>query len=312
MSGITRCELIPQPQESVEFQIDGRLITTWNFSPSLKRPCFFPLNGPISGASLTRMGHPGAPDHDHHDSVWFAHDKVLGISFWNNASPAVIRQQQWLVYEDGDDAARMAVRLAWLDGHDPQPLLEQELIVVLRPLPDGEYTLSLSSTFTPAAERLELQQTNFGVLAVRVARSLSAVFGGGRLTSSTGETGEAALFGRPAEWIDYSGPMPDRSSGSQPPVTTEGITFFDHPQNPGYPVAWHVRDDGWMGAALCLSGPVTIECERPLHLSYLLHVHAGSVDPAIANRVREEWAAQPTLKVIKSMQPHRHFELVAR
>ena len=30
------------------------------------------------------MGHPGAPDHDHHRSVWFAHFKVLGIDFWGD------------------------------------------------------------------------------------------------------------------------------------------------------------------------------------------------------------------------------------
>ena len=47
---------------------------------------------------LTRMGHPGAPDHDHHQSIWFAHHKVMGIDFWGNASGAVIRQLQWLAY----------------------------------------------------------------------------------------------------------------------------------------------------------------------------------------------------------------------
>ncbi len=30
------------------------------------------------------MGHPGAPNHDHHRSIWFAHNKLLGIDFWSD------------------------------------------------------------------------------------------------------------------------------------------------------------------------------------------------------------------------------------
>ncbi|MEZ5432290.1 MAG: DUF6807 family protein [Verrucomicrobiales bacterium] len=42
----------------------------------------FPLTGP-SGEPLTRMGHPGAENHDHHRSVWFAHNKLNGLDFWS-------------------------------------------------------------------------------------------------------------------------------------------------------------------------------------------------------------------------------------
>jgi hypothetical protein len=311
MPGITRCELIPLPGDIVSIRVDGREAVAWNFAPDLKRPCFFPLVGPDSGESVTRMGHPGAPDHDHHDSVWFAHDKVLGISFWSNESPAFIRQQQWLVYDDGDDSARMAVRLGWFDGHDPQPLLEHDLIAELKPLQAHEFTLALTSLFRPRAETLELQQTNFGFLAVRVARSISAAFGGGRLTGSTGGVGEPALFGKPAAWMDYSGPMAKKSDDGSRTAVEEGVTFFDHPLNPGHPVSWHVRDDGWMGASPCRSGPIVLSRAEPLRLRYLLHVHRGPLDADRANKIRDEWAREPALNVIRSMKPHRHFEIVA-
>ena len=49
------------------------------------------------------MGHPGAPDHDHHRSVWFAHEKVSGVNFWSDNTAARVRQKEWLVYHDGDD-----------------------------------------------------------------------------------------------------------------------------------------------------------------------------------------------------------------
>ncbi|MEZ6068237.1 MAG: PmoA family protein [Planctomycetaceae bacterium] len=304
-----RCELVPLTQQQVSFRIDGREVTRWDFDQSASKPCFFPLNGPDSGESLTRMGHPGAPNHDHHRSVWFAHHKLLGIDFWGIGSTTRIVQREWFVYEEGDAQARMAVLLDWLDGHDPQPLIEQELIATLSPLDEGEYTLDLQSTFRPRASEIEFQQTNFGFLAVRVARSISGHFGDGVITGASGETGEANLFGKANAWMDYSGPMRAQSPGDG--TVTEGITYFDHPANPAYPAKWHVREDGWMGASACRDAPLITTPDKPLRLRYLLHVHRGSVDPIRAGTLAHTWAAQPWLRVAKSTRPHYQFELQA-
>src|SRR5262249_34686453 len=203
---IPHCRVRPLPAEQVSFQVDGVERLRWHFSPAYPRPFFSPLVGP-SGSPLTRMGHPGAPDHDHHRSIWFAHAKVLGIDFWGDRTAARIRQKQWLNYQDGDDEAALAVLLGWYDGHDPKELLEQELVAGVRPGPAGETLVELQTTFRPAAESLEFGQTNFGFLAVRVAKNLSAHFGGGIITSSASATGEPAIFGQPAQWVDYSGPV---------------------------------------------------------------------------------------------------------
>ena len=236
-----RCKVIPLPNHQVSFTIDGIEKTRWHYGPNYPRPFFYPIIGP-SGETITRMGHPGAPDHDHHRSVWFAHYKLLGIDFWSDNSDAKIAQDAWLCYEDGDDNARMAANLQWLDGHDPTPLVTQQLIVTVRPMPNDEWTLTTQSTFTPTAESIEFQKTNFGFFAVRVAREIANAFGGGQLTNSEGQTGEPAIFGKPAKWVDYSGPK----------TRDEGITYFDHPTNPGQPTKWHVRSDGWMGASPCM------------------------------------------------------------
>lgn len=269
---LPRCQITPLPDQQVSFQIDGVERLRWHFGPEYPRPFFYPLIGP-SGATLTRMGHPGAPNHDHHRSIWFAHAKVLGIDFWSDNTQARIRQKQWLCYQDGDDEAAMAVLLGWYDGHDPQELVEQELIAVVRPGDEGETFVELQATFRPRAESLEFGQTNFGFLAVRVAKNLSAYFGGGQIINSEGAKGEPAVFAQPARWMDYSGPAP----GGQ----TEGIAYFDHPDNPGSPVCWHVREDGWMGAAPCLKQAVSTSRQQPLMLRYLLYAHR---EPLVAER----------------------------
>lgn len=293
-----RCQVVPLPDHQVSFQIDGGERLRWHHGPSYPRPFFYPLVGP-TGSPLTRMGHPGAPDHDHHRSIWFAHYKVTGIDFWGDKSPARIRQKGWLAYQDGADEAALAVQLGWYDGHDPKKLLEQELVAAVRPGPDGETFVELQATFKPLAESLEFGQTNFGFLAVRVAKNLSAHFGGGVLSNSAGARDEANLFAKRAVWVDYSGPVPKGD--------TEGITYFDHPSNPGHPTAWHVREDGWMGASVCLSKAVPTTRQEPLTLRYLLHAHRGAVDSDRAAKAFKEFAARPRFAVVKSKVKHQQL-----
>lgn len=295
-----RCQIVPLPNHRVSFVVDGQERLGWHFGTAYPRPFFFPVNGP-SGNCLTRLGHPGAPNHDHHQSVWFAHHKVLGIDFWGNTSPATIRQKEWLAYQEGDIEAVMAVRLAWFDGHDPKELLEQELVVGVRPGRDGETLIELQSTFRPTGDSLEFGKTNFGFLAVRVARSLSAHFGGGQLTDSEGRLGEPAIFGQSARWMDYSGPIARAADGT--PIV-EGITYFDHPSNPGHPAHWHVREDGWMGASACFSGPVPTTKAAPLVLRYLLRIHGGAAAPADLNATFDEFSSRSAFVIRKSTAKH--------
>ncbi len=85
--------------------------------------------------------------------------------------------------------------------------------------PTVKGVVSSNCTRVPVAEQIKLGKTNFGVLGVRVAKSISAHFGGGQISSSEGCRGEAAIFGQFASWIDYSGPV-----GGNKAAVTEGIT----------------------------------------------------------------------------------------
>jgi hypothetical protein len=307
---IPRCEVIPIPDHQASFRIDGVERIRWNFGTTYPRPFFYPLIGP-SGSPLTRMGHPGASNHDHHQSIWFAHNKVLGIDFWGFSSQAQIRQLEWLAYQDGDREAAMGAKLAWYDGHEPKELLVQELIAIVRPADAGETLLEIQTSFVPTSSTLEFGQTNFGFFAVRVAKGIAAHFGGGQLTSSEGATGEPAVFGKTARWMDYSGHVAAVQNQTRSTVV-EGITYFDHASNPSYPSAWHVREDGWMCASPCMQKAIVTSRERPLKLRYLLHAHAGSLNPARANEIADKFNKSPEYIVRKSMQKHQQFEIVEK
>ncbi|HZT82213.1 MAG TPA: PmoA family protein [Gemmataceae bacterium] len=293
---VPRVQIVPQPDEQVSFQADGRERLRWHFGRRHPRPFFFPVVGP-SGRSVTRLGHPAAPDHDHHRSLWWGHHDVGGVSFWEERGGIQqIRQDGWVHYQDGADEAGMVVRLGWYDTHNTR-LMQQELVAVCRPLEKGETWLELQATFTTPLDPLPLGKTNFGFVGLRVAASLSAQYGGGRLSSSEGAVGEKALFARPAKWVDYSGPL---LGGAW-----EGVTWFDHPTNVRYPTAWHVRDDGWMSPAFCLREGYALRKGKPLTLRYGLHVHAKDVDAKTAEARRQAFAASAAWEVVRAERPWR-------
>ncbi len=293
---VPRVQVVPQPDDQVSFQVDGQEKLRWHSSPRYPRPFFFPLIGP-SGRSLTRMGHPAAPDHDHHRALWWGHQSVGGVNFWEERGGSQqIRQEAWIHYQDGPHEAGIVVRLGWFDAHKVR-LLQQELIAVYRPLPGGEGWLELQTTFMPAVDKLPLARTNFGFLGLRVAAPMSAHYGGGQLNSSEGNSGEQRIFGKPARWIDYSGPIVGQ--------TWEGVTWFDHPRNQRYPTSWHVRDDGWMSAAFCLRDSLELHRKEPLRLRYGFHVHAQAVDAKIAETRHKEFADSTPWEVTPARSPWR-------
>ncbi len=308
---LPRCQIVPLANQEVSLQIDGVERTRWHFGDRYAGPFFFPFNGP-SGSSLTRMGHPGAPNHDHHRSVWFAHHQVNGQDFWSRQPGIRLRQEEWLAYYDSDEEARLAVRVLWIDQHN-EVQLDQEIVAAVIPGRKGEWSLELQTTFTPREEAsaVTLGKTNFGFLAVRVAKSISEHFGGGTLTNSTGAVHERAIFGKSAAWMDYSGRVPT-STGSDRSSAIEGITYFDHPTNPRFPSKWHVREDGWMGSSFCFDQGIELSHERPLTLRYLLHSHRASIDSDKASAVARAFAARPGFAVVKSKEKHQHFDVVRK
>src|ERR1700744_4773179 len=56
--------------------------------PEVTKPYLWPLRAP-SGTEITRHFPMATPpnephDHPHHRGLWFAHEKVNGVDFWNN------------------------------------------------------------------------------------------------------------------------------------------------------------------------------------------------------------------------------------
>ncbi len=266
-------QVIPLPYDQASFRHLDRELTRYHFGPSLRRPFWYPITGP-AGRSLTRMGHPRDPHtHSHHNSVWISHADVDGVSFWadhgaNLGRIVLLKVKQ---YEDGGRSAWMLSLNTWRDAQG-KVLMNEWRRCEVQPLDGDDWLMLIDLRLeAPAGRPVTLGQTPFGLIGVRMAKTVGVHDGGGRILNSEGQINEEQVFRKPARWVDYSGPITNRLRG--------GITLMDHPQNPGHPTPFHVRNDGWMGASLTLNGRLTIRPGKPLQLRYGLWVHAEMPAP---------------------------------
>jgi Methane oxygenase PmoA len=261
-------------------RLDGVERVGYEFGEGMSRPFFFPVVG-RSGGWLTRLGHPDPIGHEHHRSIWFGHRNVAGINFWEERPNTDIRiyHRRVRLYHDGHDRGGFVAELDW--WAQGRSILHQELTAVIEPAPFGGFALDLESRFDSAdGAPVLLGQTNFGFLGVRVAKTISEQFGGGRLTNSEGLRGERALLGTAGRWVDYSGPSA--------PGAVEGICVMDHPSNYNHPTHWHVQSDGLVGPSFNRESAHGVARDHSLLLQYRLLVHSGTADLAVLNR---EWDA---------------------
>jgi hypothetical protein len=63
----------------IDVTIDNRFFTSYIFSIEEKYPFFFPVNGPITGGSVTSIRNGEYP---HHSSLFFGCDRVNGGNYW--------------------------------------------------------------------------------------------------------------------------------------------------------------------------------------------------------------------------------------
>ncbi len=278
-------QAVPQPYHQVSFQREGVELARYHFGPDLRRPFIFPVIGP-SGRPLTRMGHPHDPEgHAHHTSIWISHQSVAGANLWEDRpGPARIVHRRVERLTDGADEAALVCLNEWL-GTNGAPVIVERRRIAVRALAGREWLLLLDLELRAASDPIELGATPFGILGVRVAKTMGVRDGGGTIRNSEGGVNEAGAFRTPARWVDYSGPVA--------PAVIEGLTLMDHPSNPNHPAVFHVRDDGWMGPCLTIGGPMAIRPDPPLRMRYGLYVHAGAPSPAALDEVWRQFAALP-------------------
>jgi len=276
----------------------GRRVTTYHVGPTRepaagdplaeRRPYLYPVIGP-DRVSLTEVGKPHDPtgSHAHHRSVWIAHANVDGHDFWSRRGGAILHAG-FESMADGPLFCRLVHKTRWLAGGRALLAGRREL-TVWRAVPDFRL-IDVAIELSPAGSKaVTLGRTNFGLLAVRVAQSMTVFDGGGEILSARGDRNEQGAHTKRAAWIDQSGPVGRGKWG--------GVAILDHPGNPNHPTAWHCRNDGWAGASFNMAESTPIQPGRPLKLRYRLVLHRHSAAKANVARRFEEYRARPTVRI---------------
>ena len=292
---VPRVQVVPLPHHVTSFQLDGRELTALHFDPLDMRPFWYPILG-SKEMSLTRMGHPHDPlTHSHHNSVWISHNSVNELDFWGDQAknqgriiPVEVSREG---YEDGDSSASMRMVNHWVNAADQTIQLREIRRTEIRPINGAQsWFMIIDLELAPQkGKTVTFGATGFGLVAVRVAKSIGVHDGGGRILNSEGQINEEQVFRKPARWCDYSGRISNAVDG------LAGITLMNHPMNPHNPTAFHVRNDGWMGCCLSLDTPVEVTESQKLRVRYALWVHDGIPKQ---EEIEHQWKAFVSLPVI--------------
>ena len=216
----------------INVTIDGKFFTSYIFSEDEKYPFFYPVNGPVSGGSVTSMRNAVYP---HHTSLFFGCDLVNGGNYWQEGlERGRIISVNAQIEKQGGDSAVITDECIWSRPGALSPVRDTRKYVITAP----------SETFFQIDVEIKMEmlmdvvikKTNHSLFSARMAADL-AVTNGGTMINAEGLKSEKDTFGKSSAWIDFYGKRGN---------TVEGLAILQHPSNPWYPSTWFTRDYGFM------------------------------------------------------------------
>lgn len=316
-------------KEAVAFKDGDKVVTRYVFAGTvqqerstdrmpLSKPFFYPLVAP-NGLAVTRpwpmeRGTKGETvDHFHQKSAWFCHGDVVpegielknnasergasGVDFWAETPPTAAARKGRIVHSAfvGTPGTELVETNDWIAPDGTKILDETRKLTVAKAA--AGYLIVWDIELKASVCPITFGDTKEGSMGVRIRDDFTLKTGStGVITSSDGQEFKKgakdplAIWGKPADWNDYSGTADGK---------TAGIAIFDHPQNK-YRALWHTRDYGLMAAnpfGRNRSGfpsqkgktdVAKLAKGESLKLKYALYVHDGD---ARAGKVAEAYAA---------------------
>lgn len=265
-------------KDQIAIKIDGTLFTCYKFGASQKYPYFWPVNGPVSGKSITTETSEPYP---HHHSLFFGCDRVNGGNYWQDVNErGQILSQGPKISNVGSTDVTLSDRCVWKQpGKDP--VIEDRRQIVISAPSEKVRIIDFKITMIPLVD-VEILKTNHSLFSARVVPELS-VTSGGTLINAEGKTREKGTFGAASPWCDYSGTREG---------LTEGLAILQHPENRWFPSQWFTRDYGFFSPTpmFWLAGDkLNLAKSEPLTLEYRVIVHAGDTIEAQIAKLFEEY-----------------------
>lgn len=271
-----------QLDDRIRVTRDGHVVTEYRYAASQKYPYFYPVNGPISGESVTTETSEPYP---HHHSLFFGSDFVNGGNYWQDELDRgqIVAQETRLLRASGPEVVFTQTSL-WVRPGAASPFRDERTIGISAPS-DSLRVIDFDITLTPLVD-VRIERTNHSLFAARMAPALS-VDSGGTLVNARGQRSEEATFAQEAEWADYWG----THAG-----VVEGLAILNHPDNRWTPPPWFTRDYGFFSPTpfnWFESGHLDLPKGEALRLRYRVVVHGGSTEEARIADLYDDYVGKP-------------------
>jgi hypothetical protein len=284
--------------DDVEVTVDGKPFTTYRPHNGPK-PTYYPLFGP-SGKLMTRSfpmkDVPGEKrDHPHQRSMWFTHGKVNGIDFWSEQKGhGSIVETSRSITSGSPIFGMIRTSDDWLGPDNKRICSDQRIVRFFTTSTTRiiDFDITIKATDGPVT----FGDTKEGMFGVRVATSMDVDSKqGGKITNSGG-LNDAATWGKPATWVDYTGPVDGE---------TVGVAILNHPASFRHPTTWHVRTYGLFAAnpfglhdfGMKKTGEHTLPAGESIHFGYRVILHKGDTASAGLPASYAGYAKPPEVKV---------------
>jgi len=237
--------------KQVAVLVGGRPFTTYYFDPAVAKPYLFPLRS-AQGTIVTRsfpMENVPGEDHDepHQRAMFFGHGKISGLDFWNEAAfpnwsgHVLLSAFGRTVFRKLDEAQggpeSGLLRAEFdLENSKDQAIAQETQAFTFR---GDERSRIIDCEFTILASHSDviMGDEKDGTFAIRLVKALDSP--PGHMVNSEGATGEAGIWGKRADWVDYYGEVAGEELG---------VAVFDNPNNLRHPTTWHARGYGLLAA----------------------------------------------------------------
>jgi hypothetical protein len=282
-------------------------------SDEAMKPYLYPLRA-ASGTIVTRhwpMEKVSAiepVDHQHQRGVWFGPDMVNGFDFWNNERSykkteisGYIKLNKVGDLKSGKKKGSIAATFDWIDPKGVK-IVEESRQITFHDLPklrvidfEIDLTAVTQAKFGDGKDccfgiRLAPQLQEDKVIKTKGKPDVTIPGPPGVISNSEGKTTEPEVWGKPADWCDYSGEINGEKLG---------IAIFDNPKN-SRRSRWHVRGYGLFAANpfgqsaftndKSQDGSVTLQPGEKLHFQYRVVIHPGDAKSADLAKLWAEYA----------------------
>jgi hypothetical protein len=246
---------------------------------------------------------PTGKDHPHQRGLWFAHESVNNLDFWNNDASYTTPNRGKMTLkklgkiESGGKKGSIAATFDWTNLAGALQLTESRVMTFY----DEPQTRTIDLDITLTAVKLVVFGDNKdGALGIRLRPVLQVTAQRGdnfpltgHILNADGVAIEKDAWGKPSNWCDYWGEVGGEKVG---------IAIFDHPGNPRHPVRWHVRGYGLFAAnPFGLSaftndksqdGSMTLAPGKSVRFRYRVVIHPGDTKSAGVDALWKRYAGK--------------------